>query len=138
MKVSLDDKITPHFTWREFLFCPQWNVHVFPLGELHKQNILETCETLESIREILNSPLKIVSGYRPRRYNQIIGGAVESLHIQGLAADFIPTKAKVQTSKIALKSFLEELQCRMEDNGKGGWIHIDLGNVGPSGRFFKP
>jgi hypothetical protein len=138
MDINLNEKITDNFKWREMLYCPQWNVHAFPLSQMHKENIIDVCETLENIRDILNSPLKITSGYRPRRYNQLIGGAVESYHMQGLAADFIPTKASVHKAKIALIEFLPDLQCRMEDNGKGGWIHIDLAAPGPGGRFFKP
>lgn len=138
MSIDLDDKITPNFKWREFLFCPQWNVHVFPLSKMHMENILDVCETLENVRDILKSPLKITSGYRPRKYNQLINGSVESYHMQGLAADFVPTKVSVHKAKIALIDFLPDLQCRMENNGRGGWIHIDLASPGPSGRFFRP
>jgi len=137
MTINLDDKITPNFKWREFLFCPQWNTHVFPLSEMHKENILDVCETLENIRDILKSPLKITSGLRPRRYNKLIGGAPESYHMQGLAADFVPTKVSVHKARIALIEFLPDLQCRMEKHN-GGWIHIDLAAPGPGGRYFKP
>jgi len=138
VQINLDEKITEHFKWREFLYCSQWGVCVFPISVLQKQNIIDTCEVLENIRSILNSPLKVTSGLRPNVYNKLIGGAVESYHTQGLAVDFIPTKVSVHKARIALNEFLPDLKCRMENNGKGGWIHIDTGKVGPSGRFFRP
>lgn len=138
MQIDLDAHVTENFKWREVLYCPQWSAHVFPVSDLHRQNIISTCEILEQIRDILNSPLKITSLYRPKAYNKQICGAVNSLHLEGKAADFIPTAVPIQNAKIALKSFLEQLNCRMEDNGKGGWIHIDTGEPGFTGRFFKP
>lgn len=138
MNIDLDAKITEHFIWREALLLSRWHIYAFPDSITHKQNIYDTCLVLEEIRSILQSPLKVTSFYRPRKYNHEIGGALESLHMQGLACDFIPTKVPVQKAKLALVDFLEELDCRMEDNGKGGWIHIDLGKPGYSGRFFKP
>ena len=33
---------------------------------------------------------------------------------------------------------LERLKIRMEDAPNNNWIHIDLGIVGKTGRFFKP
>lgn len=138
MQIDLNARITENFKWREALYLPRWNIHAFPLSQMHRENIIDTCEVLEQIRDILNSPLKVTSFYRPRKYNQEIGGALESLHIQGLACDFIPTKVPIQNAKLAIKEFLEQLDCRMEDNGLGGWIHIDLGQPGFSGRLFKP
>lgn len=138
MIIDIEDNITPHFTWKEALFCPQWGVYVFPTDEEHMTNIIAVAQKLEMIREILKSPLRITSWYRPDVYNKLIGGAEKSAHRVGQAVDFQPTKVSVMKSKIALKDFLEDLDLRMEDNGRGNWIHIDTRPPGRSGRFFKP
>lgn len=42
---------------------------------------------LDVIRERVGQPLRIVSGYRPPHYNRMIGGASDSRHMYGDAAD---------------------------------------------------
>lgn len=43
---------------------------------------------LEQLRAALaNRPVHITSGYRPPAYNQMVGGAPQSAHIDGVAAD---------------------------------------------------
>lgn len=137
MTIDLDYNITKHFKWREFLFCPQWDCHVFPENEIQKQNIIKVCMVLENIRSILNSPLKVTSGLRPSVYNELIGGAPNSYHTKGMACDFVPTKVSVHKARIALIEFLPDLGCRMEKHS-GGWIHIDTAKPGAGGRYFKP
>lgn len=137
MQIDLEAKITPHFKYKEFLYLPKWRIYHVPLQE-HVENLAELCLVLEQIRAIFKTPLKITSGIRPRVYNTEIGGSFNSLHMQGLAADFVPTKVNLHTMKRNLVDFLDELDCRMEDNGNGRWIHIDLGTPGKTGRFFKP
>lgn len=44
-------------------------------------------EALEAIKQRAGHPLEILSGYRPPAFNRQCGGASDSLHIDGLAAD---------------------------------------------------
>jgi zinc D-Ala-D-Ala carboxypeptidase len=46
-------------------------------------------EVLQPIREAVDSPIFISSGYRPLALNVMIGGAKTSAHIDGRAADFV-------------------------------------------------
>lgn len=46
-------------------------------------------QVLEPARAIVGKPLVISSGYRSKRLNQIVGGAKNSYHLQGKAADII-------------------------------------------------
>ena len=66
---------------KEFLFCP---------------NLIEV---LEKIRSNFNKPVIINSGYRTPWYNVKVGGAENSYHCKGMAAD-IRIKG-VSTDKIA-------------------------------------
>lgn len=42
---------------------------------------------LENIRKTINKPIKIISGYRTGSYNRSCGGADNSYHLLGQAAD---------------------------------------------------
>lgn len=50
-------------------------------------NINALCHVLEFIRNAVDKPLVINSGYRAPWYNKKVGGAANSFHLQGLAAD---------------------------------------------------
>lgn len=54
------------------------------------RNLYRLTEGLERVREALgNLPIHVSSGYRCQRLNQAVGGAKQSAHILGLAADII-------------------------------------------------
>ena len=77
-------KITEHFSLHEF-DCHDGT----PYPTKWIQGRLEPlCDNLEVIREALGEPMFINSGYRTPDYNRCIGGAANSQHVQGRAADF--------------------------------------------------
>ncbi len=51
-------------------------------------NLRRLCEVLEAVQRLFGAPLQISSGYRSPALNTLIGGAANSAHVQGLAADF--------------------------------------------------
>jgi len=69
--------ISPYFNLSEFA-CPCCN-----LVMLHPKLLAKLVE----LRNVLERPVYITSGYRCPRYNQKIGGVVNSYHRIGLAAD---------------------------------------------------
>lgn len=141
MIIDLSSKIygSQNFYWYEALRLPQWDIHCFPQTAEHMDQMEIMAGKLEKIRIILGGePLKITSWYRPGAYNKKIRGATNSYHMRGMAVDFVPDRMSANKAKILIKDYLEELDLRMEDNGKGRWIHLDLGKPGKTGRFFKP
>lgn len=53
-------------------------------------NLLALAQGLEKVREVLGGlPIHVNSGYRCPRLNASIGGASNSRHMQGLAADLV-------------------------------------------------
>ena len=53
-------------------------------------NLIRLAETLERVRRALDGHvMTITSGYRSEELNRVVGGSKDSMHCQGLAADFI-------------------------------------------------
>jgi uncharacterized protein YcbK (DUF882 family) len=51
-------------------------------------NIRFLAEALQIIRNEVNRPIRITSGYRSPQHNKNIKGAKKSMHLTGMAADF--------------------------------------------------
>lgn len=50
-------------------------------------NLKQVCLQADKIRELLNVPISVNSGYRCKAYNKRIGGAMFSQHVKGTALD---------------------------------------------------
>ena len=49
---------------------------------------------LQKLRQTLDRPLFITSGYRCQEHNKAVGGASESYHLKGMAADIVCISTK--------------------------------------------
>jgi uncharacterized protein YcbK (DUF882 family) len=74
---GVQGRLSPHFVAAEFR-CPHCHAAV-----VRK----ELVTLLERIRRIVGGPLPIVSGYRCPEHNARVGGAANSMHMYGAAAD---------------------------------------------------
>lgn len=69
-----------------------WNV---PMEYLH--NIIPTAKVLEFVRNYFAIPIYVLSTYRDKEYNRIVGGARRSLHLVFNAIDFtVKNKSKLK------------------------------------------
>jgi hypothetical protein len=89
------------------------------------ENLTRTAQTLEQVRTLLGArPILVSSGYRSPAVNTAVGGAANSAHMTGLAADFIclgfgsPLEIcrKIAASNIPFDQLIQE----------GTWVHIGL------------
>jgi uncharacterized protein YcbK (DUF882 family) len=92
-----------------------------------KKNIKKLAGYLEIIRAALGVRIKISSGYRSPAHNSKIGGAKNSQHIKGRAADI---QTKLPTSKV--KEVIEQLiqEKKIPEGGVGlysTWVHYHYG-----------
>ena len=104
-----------------------------------KANILKLIENLNVLREVLGAPITITSGYRSPAHNARIGGAKESQHMEGKAADFQVAGVRPKEVKETIEALIKEgkmhdggLGYYPRSTGLGGWIHYD---IGPSRRW---
>jgi len=90
-------------------------------------NVLELAESLQELREILNSPIRINSAYRSLQHNSKIGGSTNSQHLFGKAADIV-VKGKTP-SQVATMIKLLILEGKMKQGGIGvydNFTHYDV------------
>jgi len=82
--------ITPHFTLEEMtvsqIACRE-GLDNTPDPQV-LDNLQHLCQALEHVRSLVDRPVLISSGYRSQALNQRVGGAPNSAHTHGLAADF--------------------------------------------------
>lgn len=87
------------------------------------KNLKRVAEMLEQVRALVGAPIRVSSGYRAPALNKAVGGAANSMHVLGLAAD-ISTSAMspkklawlISQSDIVFDQLIYE----------GTWVHIGL------------
>lgn len=91
------------------------------------QNVLKLAQNLQRLRDAINLPININSGYRSQEHNAKIGGVKNSQHLTGKAADIrvVGTSPKIVAKKI------EELIKLgiMQEGGLGiydTFVHYDI------------
>ena len=86
--VQLNSKanLSQHFTLGEFTRSKYPEVYNIPSHEAIA-NLKRLCSWLEVLREQVDHPIIINSGYRSAQLNRKVGGAATSNHLTGCAAD---------------------------------------------------
>ena len=127
MNIELNDSIedSKFFSWKEALRLRQWDVHVFPSNGIIYNNIVEAAKKMDLIRELFDKPVFVTSWLRPVKYNILIGGAISSSHITGLAVDFLVDGMDSDNVRRVLYQRLKDFNIRMEAM-KTKHVHIDL------------
>ena len=90
-------------------------------------NVLELAESLQELRNVLNTPIKINSAYRSLEHNASIGGTNSSQHLFAKAADIV-VKGKTP-AQVATMIKLLILQGKMKQGGIGVYdtfTHYDI------------
>lgn len=115
-------KLSEHFNREEF-DCNDGSIVPHSL----MQNLSVLVANLEVLRNHLEEPIRVNSGYRTVKYNKSIGGAPNSQHLLAKAAD-IAVKSKTPKQ---LAAIIEKLitQKKVKFGGIGiypGFIHVDV------------
>lgn len=126
--------LTTHFSLEEFTLsqtASRAGLDNEPGTVELRDNILRTAQLLERIRSLLGAPIIITSGYRSPRVNALVGGALNSAHMQGLAADFIAPSAGIPFDvcrAIALNVKSLEIDQLIYEHT---WVHVGLRKEAP-------
>ena len=87
---------------------------------------------LNPLREAWGSAIKVTSGYRCKRLNDMVGGSKTSSHMIGYGVDLVPANRKMDVFKKFIVDYMKIRifdQCIIEKSGKTEWIHIGLYNT---------
>lgn len=89
---------------------------------------------LQPLRDLVGMPIVISSGYRSSAVNSAIGGAKNSEHMTGCAADFtIPGKTNKETAQLIMYNLTFNqliLEFYRADNPYYGWVHCSYSASG--------
>ena len=80
------------------------------------------CNCLQPIREKLNRPMIITSGFRNSQVNKLVGGVSTSQHTKGQAVDFIVSGMTPAQIIEKIKSYGVEYDQLINEYDK--WVHI--------------
>jgi hypothetical protein len=104
------------------------------LGIINAPGVDEVCamcalvhHILQPLRDAMQEPIKIGSGYRCSRLNQAVGGVANSQHTKGQAADLCidGDLAKGKRWFNYIRQHLPYDQLIWEHNAKGSyWVHV--------------
>lgn len=89
--------------------------------------LVTLCRSLEIIRAEFNKPITIVSGYRCKKHNKAVGGAENSKHCEGIAADIRIKGVSISNLHKAILKLIDEK--KIPNGGVGvykNWIHYDI------------
>ncbi len=124
-----------YFTLSEFvdsMVARRYSIDNTPPAEaVANIEALVSC-VLDPAREIFGAPVRVNSGYRCRRLNAAVGGATDSQHMSGEAAD-------LNTGSLQGNRRLYEILCDLphdqliweRGNAKGpAWVHVSYRREG--------
>ena len=90
------------------------------------ENLRALCrEVLQPLRDHLGRPVVISSGYRCRELNEKVGGAKNSQHMRGEAADIRVKDSRELTE--TMRFIMDETefdQLIREKSATGEWVHV--------------
>jgi uncharacterized protein YcbK (DUF882 family) len=92
-------------------------------------NISELARNLQVLRDNIEKPIKINSGYRSVKHNEKIGGVKNSQHVKGKASDL--TVEGMTPKELANVIYLLISQKKMKEGGVGvyaNFVHYDIRN----------
>ena len=124
MTTSHDIRLTNNFYLKEFVISQVAERHGYKNEPNEKQieNLRLLCvNVLQPLREIINVPIFINSGFRSFDVNAAVGGRFNSQHLEGKAADFVVhTMNLINVFNIAIQKLsFDQLIYEF-----GKWIHV--------------
>ena len=118
----LAGRASPHFRFVEFASLTRGGCRGNGWIEVRK----ELVRGLEQYRRVLGSPVPVLSGYRDPEKNRCVGGAGQSQHRYGNAADVPPRLGFERVRSLRAFSGIGV------DRASGRVRHVDVRHLGPN------
>lgn len=113
----------------------QYGIDNFPTFEIAEHLGELADQLLDPLRIAWGSAIRVTSGYRCTRLNNIVGGAPTSAHKRGYAADLQPVNGKTEDFINFTKTWVKVHQIKFDqlireqsEDGKTVWLHLGLYN----------
>jgi zinc D-Ala-D-Ala carboxypeptidase len=122
--------LSPHFSLQEMIAsqtASRMGIDNTP-GADDVRNLRELAGVLERVRSLLGDvPVLISSGYRCEELNEEVGGAINSAHIYGYAADFtVPAYGDPLDVCREIEPHIRTLKIDQLIYEYDGWVHLGL------------
>lgn len=147
MEMQIIDLKRKNFGFNEFFESATIKNHIqefYKLSPEEQQSLLENgmllADKIQEIRDFINMPIDISSGWRSKLLNRMVKGATKSQHLVFEAVDWRPVvnNEKVRDSKILTDIVLKLKeknivvdQCLVEET----WIHTSIKQEGNRNQF---
>jgi hypothetical protein len=129
--------LSPNFDLSEFIvsqYASRFDIDNRPRQPII-DNLTRLCvEVLEPLRAAVKKPIIISSGYRSLALNKAIGGASNSAHTLGLAADI--TVPGITNRTVCFHILTEKIKFDQLIDEFGSWVHVSIAakNAQPRGQ----
>lgn len=122
------NNLSKNFTLQEFIYSDtarKYKINNIPSIEIQRNIGLLCNKLLQPLRDYLNLPIKITSGYRSPELNKKVGGSSTSQHTRGQAVDIVVKGLSIkELAKKVLDSNLVFDQMIEEYSGNTTWLHL--------------
>ena len=81
---------------------------------------------LQPLRDALKVPINVTSGYRSKMLNKAIGGATNSQHMQGQAADIVSNNNARMFNYIKNNLPYDQLIWEAGNDDQPDWVHVSF------------
>ncbi|MEX0300283.1 MAG: D-Ala-D-Ala carboxypeptidase family metallohydrolase [Kordiimonas sp.] len=141
LRIDPRKQLSPHFYLGEFTrssTAEKHQLYNLPREECDLANLRALAtKVLEPAREMLGQPIHITSGFRCGTLNRLVGGAAQSQHMYGEAADFTVRDMSIIDAALTLSAqddlpfdqLIYEVRER-EGNKPIEWIHVSHKRLG--------
>jgi hypothetical protein len=85
---------------------------------------------LQPVRDKLNTPISVNSGYRSSAVNKAVGGAENSQHTKGEAADIVSYDNRLLFDTIRDTVIFDQLIWEYGDDKNPAWVHVSYKTQG--------
>lgn len=130
-------KLTPNFTLNELVYSVTAEAnHIDNRPSVQViGNLKSLCENvLQPLRDYLNCPIIVSSGFRCAELNKKIGRRTNSQHLTGQAVDFVVPQKDLKEVFLYIKDKLPYDQLLYEYSSTDRWIHVSYRNDGHNRR----